>query len=93
MLVQQEWEAGNDTNKKLKMECATIYNTKYCNLTFTGDDFGSLTGTYHIKNEKDSPSLNKSAYKLEGTDYGHSISAYIPKCLADLVEKFLGYFW
>ena len=78
MLVQQEWEAWDDPNKKLKMECATMYNTKYCNLTFTGDDFGSLTGTYH---------------KLEGTDYGHSISAYIPKCLADLVVKFLGYFW
>ena len=91
--MQQEWEAWSDPNKKLKLECATIQNTKYCNLTVTGDNHGSLTGTYHMKNEKDSPSLEKSFYKLEGTDYEHPISAYIPKCLADLVVKFLGYFW
>ena len=70
--MQQEWEAWDDPNKKLKVECATtIHNTKYCNLTVTGD--GSLTGTYTINNKKASPSPDVSAYKMEGTDYGHSI--------------------
>ena len=86
MLVQQEWEAWNDPNKKLKVECATtIHNTKYCNLTVTGD--GSLTGTYTINNKKDSPSPDKSVYKMEGMDYGHSIRDFIPNFLADWADQ------
>ena len=80
-----EWEALNDPNKKLKVECATtIHNTKYCNLTVTGD--GSLTGTYTINNQKDSP----SRYKMEGTDYGHSIRDFIPSFLADWADQLKG---
>ena len=76
MLVEQEWEDRNDPNKKLKVECATVHNTKYCNLTVTGDDYVSLTGTYIINKEKDSPSSDKSVHKLEGTDYEHPLSFF-----------------
>ena len=37
-------------------------------LTVTGDDAGSVTGTYIISNEKASKFPNKPVYKLEGQD-------------------------
>ena len=37
-------------------------------LTVTGDDFGSVTGTYIISNEKASKAPDKPVYKLEGQD-------------------------
>ena len=38
------------------------------NLTVTGDDWGSVTGTYIISEEKSSKSPNKPVYKLQGKD-------------------------
>ena len=86
--MQQEWEVWNDLNKKLKVECATVHNTKYCNLTVTGDDYVSLTGTYIINKEKDSPSSDKSVHKLEGTDYEHPLSFFFKK-----IPNFLTGIW
>jgi len=37
-------------------------------LTVTGDDYGSVTGTYIISNEKASKAPDKPVYKLEGQD-------------------------
>ena len=86
--MQQEWEVWNDLNKKLKVECATVHNTKYCNLTVTGVDYGSYTGTYIIVNEKDSPSSDESVHKLEGTDYEHPLSFFFKK-----IPNFLAGIW
>ena len=87
-MVQEEWEARDDPNKKLKVECATVDKTKYCNLTVTGDDYVSLTGTYIINKENDSPSPDKSVHKVEGTDYEHPLSFFFKK-----IPKFLAGVW
>ena len=38
------------------------------NLTVTGNDYGSLTGTFIIHSENSSLSSNEPFYKLEGQD-------------------------
>jgi hypothetical protein len=38
------------------------------NLTVTGDDYASVTGTYLISEEKASKSPNTPVYKLQGQD-------------------------
>ena len=79
MLVQQKREVWNDLNRKVKVECATVHNTKYCNLTVTEVDYSSYTGTYILHDEKDSPSPDESVHKLEGMDYQHPLSVFFKK--------------
>ena len=46
-----------------------VHDNLLCgNLTVTGDDYASVTGTYLISEEKASKALDKPVYKLEGKD-------------------------
>ena len=47
----------------------SVYSGAICtSIEVTGNDFGSVTGTYFISEEKSSSSPEKPTYKLDGKD-------------------------